>query len=424
MKKIILIITFLALSSCTSTNTTKSSEDINPLESPSDIKDLLGFSEDGDEPKVIESIVASSEPETEEESQSDDPFEEDKDSASLAGLLGVDEATIEESVAPQNETREIASSDSESSQDDVFAELENSLEEETSPQEEIAKNDIDLESFQGEDISELLGAEVPAEKTSKDTSLAALLGVDAKTPSNEVIENKEVSAPIQEIAILDLTTGESPELSSDLYFEDGKLMVKKKTDNLNLTNNDLNELLGVKEQEQLAPKVNKIARSAVKNYKKPENVIMPQSFAKVDQEAITIKKLLKERKERKNKKRIDRNVAAISRIPASFNKLVGLKENTTLTEKKYNPKSLFFASKNAVGETLRYLIEKKNIDVNSINNNDGKTALHYAIEKKKYGNIRALLKLGADLSIKDSTGNTPKDLAMKNGVKLPKIVTQ
>ncbi len=421
MKKIILVITFLVISSCTSTNTTKKSEDINPLESPSDLKDLLGFTEDGEEPKAIESSVASSELKKEAVTQSDNIFEEAEDSQSLAGLLGVNEKSIEESIAGQNETREIASTNSEASQEDIFAELENSLEQEATPQEKVAKNDIDLENFQAEDLSELLGAEDPVGKTSKESNLATLLGVDTQNPSNEVIENKEVSAPIQEVAILDLTTGESPELSSDLYFEDGRLMVKKKTDDLNLTDSDLNELLGVKEQQQIAPKANKIAKTHVKSYKKPQEVIMPQSFAKADKESIAIKKLLKERK---NKKRIARNVAAVSRVPASFNKLVGLKENTNLTKKKYNPRSLFFASKNAVGETLRYLIEKKNIDVNSINNSDGKTALHYAIEKKKYGNIRALLKLGADPSIKDSTGNTAKDLAMKNGVKLPKTVTQ
>ena len=455
MKAIIILIFILTINSCGSSSKSEDgmTMESNPLETASDLDDLLGFNAESDDKDETEELDDESDSEVAEvddvDEEENDEDQEETEVASNSLLASPDSDSMNDLLGVENsqdildsDNNEVAQADSMDSLDETS---EDDLDELSTDQETNVATNSNSEVNEGSITDEILDDDLLSDQNEvatnsdldnddeffeSDSEIAALLSDDSSVVNGV---NNNGGLPI-----LDLTDENSPKLSENLYYQNGKLMVKQKSDNLALKESDLNDLLGVDKRKEVAPQVAKsdlsledqdindllgtndkkeVYKNKIGNNIK-SGAIMPDSFKKEDQEALEIQKLLADRDKKRMERRRSRRS---SRKPASFNKLVGLKENVKLKEKKYNSKSLFFASRNAVGETLRYLVNRKNIDVNSVSKNDGKTALHYAIENKKFGNIRALLKLGADPTIRDQKGESAKELATRTGIQLPNI---
>jgi ankyrin repeat protein len=61
-------------------------------------------------------------------------------------------------------------------------------------------------------------------------------------------------------------------------------------------------------------------------------------------------------------------------------------------------------------DVLGLILEKKEVVINRLDN-DGQTALHYAVRGKRVNNVGYLLENGADRTICDKKGNTPFQVA-------------
>jgi ankyrin repeat protein len=61
-------------------------------------------------------------------------------------------------------------------------------------------------------------------------------------------------------------------------------------------------------------------------------------------------------------------------------------------------------------EVIKLILEKKEVVINRLDN-DGQTALHYAVRGKRVDNVRYLLENGADRTIRDQNGLTPYQVA-------------
>jgi len=73
--------------------------------------------------------------------------------------------------------------------------------------------------------------------------------------------------------------------------------------------------------------------------------------------------------------------------------------------------------------TIKFLIDHEPNAINS-KNDEGKTALHYAIERNKPEVVKLLLEYGADLNIEDPKGSTPLDYTTRtNNEEINKIIT-
>lgn len=83
---------------------------------------------------------------------------------------------------------------------------------------------------------------------------------------------------------------------------------------------------------------------------------------------------------------------------------------------KIGVSSLLGAAKKATPETIRVLVEKKGIDVNSQSKITGKTALIIAVQAKRRDNVRSLLKLNADPYLTDNKGKSAHDYARENNL--------
>ena len=91
------------------------------------------------------------------------------------------------------------------------------------------------------------------------------------------------------------------------------------------------------------------------------------------------------------------------------------KKERNLASINYGPKNLFYAARKGFPGTIRYFIHHKKLDVNSVDEKNGKTALIHAVENGKFGNVRALLNFRADKSIRDQKGKTALDYAKELG---------
>jgi len=65
---------------------------------------------------------------------------------------------------------------------------------------------------------------------------------------------------------------------------------------------------------------------------------------------------------------------------------------------------------------VKYLVDEKKVDINKADN-DGEIALHFAAKSDKMTVVKFLLNKGADSSLKDQDGKTPRDLADSENMK-------
>ena len=73
-----------------------------------------------------------------------------------------------------------------------------------------------------------------------------------------------------------------------------------------------------------------------------------------------------------------------------------------------------FAASHGHSHVLELLASEPGIDLNQADD-EGRTGLHLAAASKKWAAVDALIKLGADLTVRDANGDTAEDAAMKNG---------
>ena len=77
---------------------------------------------------------------------------------------------------------------------------------------------------------------------------------------------------------------------------------------------------------------------------------------------------------------------------------------------------LHIAAFNGRLDIIRYFVDEKKVDINKADN-DGEIALHFAAKSDKMTVVKFLLNKGADSSLKDQDGKTPRDLADSENMK-------
>ena len=71
---------------------------------------------------------------------------------------------------------------------------------------------------------------------------------------------------------------------------------------------------------------------------------------------------------------------------------------------------LHFASKKRNSHNMVKMLLLQGADINSVRTVDGNTALHIAVSNKRTSVVRTLLAYGADTTLKNCDGKTPRDL--------------
>ncbi len=252
------------------------------------------------------------------------------------------------------------------------------------------------------------------------TSLAELeeLDVDSEISLKDIDEQLDVRRDIAsqnapEFDENEMVDNTKTALNNNLVVENGQIKLRKK--GFNIKDSDLDTLLGLKglKKEAASTKdLNQLIGLNNKQKSKDEEIrptLLPKGFEDPDQTAKEVEKALAKREK-------SQRAFYQSRTPASFSKNVGIKPGKDVTEKSYRNKDVIYAAKNAVGETVEYLVRSKGLDINTTDRK-GRTALHHAVSMKRIGMVLHLLRIGASKEIKDNTGLTPLDLAMKAGHK-------
>ncbi len=216
----------------------------------------------------------------------------------------------------------------------------------------------------------------------------------------------------------------------DLIVKNGEVRTLEQPES-NFSNQELNSLIGLKTKSGKKDELNGLLGLSGKpsnEQKLAKKTLLPSGFIPRDQKEIEIANAYKERDKKikmqaqlEKKKNLQQSMDN-SRLPASFTRVVGIRNDTDIVKKKYRDRAVIYAAKHAVGETVEYLVKEKGLDINVVDNS-GKTALHHAVQNRRIGIVLRLLKIGADKKIKDSQGETPLDIAMKeNNEKLIKLL--
>lgn len=106
--------------------------------------------------------------------------------------------------------------------------------------------------------------------------------------------------------------------------------------------------------------------------------------------------------------------ATINQNNVILNALIRQGANPNMHSRQQGMTALHIASaKNSI-ETIKYLLQAKNIEINPLDQTKS-TPLHLAVKNRHYDTVNLLLKNGARLNIKNIAGLTPLGLAAKDG---------
>ena len=90
---------------------------------------------------------------------------------------------------------------------------------------------------------------------------------------------------------------------------------------------------------------------------------------------------------------------------------------------RYGDTALIIASFYGFHDIIKLLLDRPDIKLN-IQNNEGYTALHYAVSMENIDIIKSLIKAGANPDIKNNDGQSPSDIALDIGIDLNKILSE